>query len=247
MDEKDFTQNYLKAAAGKYDKTYSISLPDIKDLELCGEYIVQGELNDTFSTNLISKYASAGTDIHCTEVYKNTENKKEGNFVRLVGTMSLVKLGMPFLFLDAAVTNINPVTAEKEPLTTRVVIHIPQAADNQRERLIQALSEKAQAENIEHRAMERDTMPVFWGSIWICQAKGLQLDMIQQFRDLSAQIYLQLAQEGSAEPVPEYRLVQEQMIFSSSNREQTLFSRMGLTVPPYAQAAFFTLLTGGPS
>ncbi len=99
MSEKDFITNYLQPSDNRLDRTFTHPLPpDIEGLKKCGDFIVQGELEDTFSTNIIRKYVSDTAGIKLVEVYKNTQNKVTGVFIRLVGTMSLVKNGYPFLF-----------------------------------------------------------------------------------------------------------------------------------------------------
>ncbi len=246
MTDQDFIQSYMAPSERRFDKKYTIPLPTITDLLPCGQYILQCERDETFSTNLVTKFKSDSLGINITEVYKNTQHQKEGTFVRLVGTISVVRKGFPFLFLDAAATNISPLTAEKEPLTTRVVIHLPQAKAGQRDRLMNALKEKAQQEKIEHRQMATDTLPDYWGPVLILQAKGLDMDLIRSLRDIAVETYLLLTEQDDEDLLLDYKQVQDQMIFLSSEREHNLFARMGLTVPAEAQAAFFSLLTSSP-
>ena len=103
METEKFTTKYLKPSASGLDSGFTIPLPEIPGLKKSGEFIVQGALEQTVSTNIITKYVSENLGVKCVEVYKNTEEKVEGRFIRLVGTISLLKKGYPFLFLDAAV------------------------------------------------------------------------------------------------------------------------------------------------
>ena len=107
MNEKDFLENYLLPSDDRLGRTFTFPLPNIKGLKKCGDFIVQCEHEDTFSTNIIRKYESDILGVTVKEVYKNTQNKVTGAFVRLVGTMSIVKTGYPRLSLDAPISNVN--------------------------------------------------------------------------------------------------------------------------------------------
>jgi hypothetical protein len=132
MNTNGFLADYLWPSLDKLDRTFTHLLPESVGLIKCGDFIIQCELEDTFSTNIITKYESDTSGIILKEVYKNTQNKVTGDFVCLVGTMSIVKMGYPFLVLDAGVQNSNPFTAEREDITTRISVHLPQADSVQR-------------------------------------------------------------------------------------------------------------------
>ena len=94
MNAKDFVTHYLQPSDNRLEKTFTHPLPPIEGLTKCGDFIVQGEHEETFSTNIISKFVSESVGVRLIEVYKNTQHKGTGVFVRLVGTISLVKTGM---------------------------------------------------------------------------------------------------------------------------------------------------------
>jgi hypothetical protein len=245
MNEKDFIRNYLQPSDHKLDRTFTHPLPDIEGLEKCGDFIVQGELEETFSTNIITKFASDILGVKLVEVYKNTQHKGTGIFVRIVGAMVLVKSGYPFLFLDAAVTNVSPLTAEREDITTRVAIHIPQADPEKREIFFNPLNEKAKEDSISHRDMEMDTMPAFWGPVWLGESKGFDPDMIRQLREYAWISYKCLIEQTEEKRPFDYRPVQEHMIFTNAMSEHLLFEKMGLSVSVEAQAAAFSVQVSG--
>ena len=110
MNEKDFLKNYLWPSDDRLDRTFTHPLTDIEGLEKRGDFIVQCELEDTFSTNIVTKYESDILGVRLVEVYKNTQNKVTGVFLRIVGTMNLVKPGYPFLLLYAAISKVSPLT-----------------------------------------------------------------------------------------------------------------------------------------
>jgi len=244
MNENDFVMRYLQPSDNRLDRTFIHPLPPIEGLTKCGDFIVQGELDETFSTNIISKYMSENLGIRMVEVYKNTQHKGTGMFVRLVGTISLVKTGYPFLFLDAAITNVSPVTAEKEEITTRVAIHLPQANPDQRDLFFNAVSEKAKENGIPYRNLDRDTLPDFWGSIWIAESKGFVPEMIRHLRDYAWVSYKMLTEETKVMSPFDYKPMQEMMIFNNAEAEHLMFKKMGLSVPTEAQAAFFSVIVG---
>lgn len=245
MNEKDFLMNYLQPSDNRLDRTFTHPLPNIEGLEKCGEFIVQCELEETFSTNIITKFVSDILRVRLVEVYKNTQHKGTGIFVRLVGTLSLVKTGYPFLFLDAAVSNVSPLTAERENITTRVAIHLPQADPEQRKIFFSHLSEQAKEEGISYRDRKPDTVPDFWGSVWLGESKRLDLDMIKQLRDYAWSSYKRLIEQTKEKTPFDYKPMQEHMIFNTARREHLVFKRMGLSVPAEAQAAFFSVMASG--
>jgi len=245
MNEKDFLENYLWLSDDRLDRTFTHPLPNIEGLKKCGDFIVQGELEDTFSTNIMTKYESDILGVTLKEVYKNSQNKVTGVFVRLVGTRSLVKPGYPFLLLDAVVSNVSPFTDEREDITTRVVIHLPQVDPEQRKKVFHSLSEQAKEAGISYSERQSDTVPDFWGTVWMAKSKGADLDMIRQLREHAWSCYKGLM-EQTEEKIPfDYKPTQEHMIFGAARREHLGFNRKGLSVPEEAQAAFFSVLVSG--
>ena len=245
MNEQDFLENYLWPSGNKLNKTFTHPLPDIEGLKKCGDFIVQCEHEDTFSTNIMTKYESDTLGVILKEVYKNTQNKVTGVFVRLVGTMSLVKPGYPFLLLDAAISNVNLFTGEREDIATRVVIYLPQADPEQRRIFLDHLSEQAKESGISYREGEVDFLPDFWGTTWLAESKGANLDIIRKLREHAWSCYKGLMEQTEEKTPFDYRPVQEQTIFNVASREHLSFKRMGLSVPVEAQAAFFSVLVSG--
>lgn len=247
MNENDFLTRYLQPSDNRLDRAFTHPLPPIEGLKKCGDFIVQGELDETFSTNILSTYVSEQLGIRLVEVYKNTQDKGTGLFVRLLGTMSLVKTGYPFLFLDAAITNVSPVTMEKEETTTRVAIHLPQANPEEREGFFSAVSETAKEMGISYRKVQRDTLPDFWGSIWLAESKGFIPEMIRHLRDYAWVSYKLFTEVTMVKASFDYKPMQEMMIFKNAMDEHLMFKKMGLSVPTEAQAAFFSVMVGAGS
>jgi hypothetical protein len=243
MNEKDYIKHYLQPSPNRLDNTFTHPLPDIEGLKKCGDFIVQGELEDTFSTNIISKYVSDTEGIKLVEVYKNTQNKVTGVFIRLVGTVSFVKKGYPFLFLDAAVSNVSMLTAEREDITTRVAIHLPQSDPEQNKIFFNLLNEKTKENGISHRTGETDKLPDFWGPIWSTESKRFDLDMIRQLRGYASNAYKNLIEQTREKSSFDYKPMQEHLVFNISMSEHLLFKKLGLTVPAESQAAFFSALS----
>ncbi len=246
MNEKDFLENYLWPSDDRLDRTYTHPAPNIEGLKKCGEFIVQCELEDTFSTNIMTKYESDILGLTVKEVYKNTQNKVTGVFVRLVGTMSLVKPGYPFLLLDAAVTNVNLLTGERDNIKTSMALHLPQADPEQRRIILDSFSEQAKEAGVPCWERETKTWPDFWGPRWLAQSTEANFDIIQKLREHAWNCYKGLM-ERTEEKLPfDYRPVQEHMIFNSAKREHLMFEKMGLSVAEEAQAAFFSVLVSSP-
>ncbi|HEY86453.1 MAG TPA: hypothetical protein G4O06_00225, partial [Dehalococcoidia bacterium] len=75
MNEKDFLKNYLWPSDNRLDRTFTHPLPNIEGLKKCGDFIVQCEHEDTFSTNIMTKYVSDTLGVRLVEVYKNSQDK----------------------------------------------------------------------------------------------------------------------------------------------------------------------------
>jgi len=245
MNEKDFLTNYLWPSDNKLDRTFTHPLPNIEGLKKCGDFIAQCQHEDTFSTNIMTKYISETLGIRLVEVYKNTQNKVTGNFVRLVGTMSLVKAGYHFFLLDAAVRNVDMATGKREDTTTRVAIHLPQADPKQRKLFFDYLSEQAKKAGISYKDMAVDTVPDFWGNMFLGESKGIDLNIIRKLRDYAWSSYKRLIDQTKEKTPFNYKPLQEQMVFNAAKREHLTFKRMGLSVPVESQAAFFSVMVSG--
>jgi hypothetical protein len=245
MSEKDFLDKYLWPSSDRLDRTFTHPLPEIEGLQKCGDFIVQCEHEDTFSTNIMAKYESAVEAIRLVEVYKCTQNIVTGTFVRLVGTMSVVKQGYPFLLLDASIRNVNMVTGEREDIATRIAIHLPQADSEQRQIFFPHLSEQAKDGGIAYRDMSVDQLPDFWGTIWLGEANGVNLDMIHKVRDYAWSSYKGIMEKTERKAPFDYSPFQKQMIFNVSGLEHETFRKMGLSVPVESQAAFFSVQISG--
>jgi len=244
LDHELFIKSYLKPSADGLDRSFTLPLPEISGLKPCGEFIVQGHLDETFSTNIISKFES-DAGFRLVEVYKNTEDRGQGLFLRLVGTMSLVRKGYPFLFLDAAVANLNVRTAQREELSTRVAIHLPQAGSEQRQVFYETLNTAAEQSGVAYECRELEALPPFWGPLWSARAIGVDLEIIKTLRSIAWAAYDRLCAQTKQNQDFDYRPVQQQMVFKNSQAEHALFKKMGLSVAAEAQAAFFSVLVVG--
>ena len=245
MDEKDFLEKYLWPSEDRLDRTFTHPLPSIEGLKKCGDFIVQCEHEDTFSTNIVTKYESDLLGVRLVEVYKNSQNKVTGVFVRLVGTMALVKVGYPCLSLDAAVSNVNLSTGERDGMRTTVAIHLPQIDAEQRKMVFQSFYGQVKESGVSCQERQSDALPGFWGSVWVAQSEGADFDTIRKLRDSAWDAYKRLIDETPAKTPFDYKPFQEHMIFNTSRREHLTFKRMGLSVAVEAQAAFFSILVSG--
>jgi hypothetical protein len=242
MNEKDFLENYLWPSGDRLDRTFTHPLPNIEGLKKCGDFIVQSEHEDTFSTNVMTKYVSDTLGIRLVEVYKNSQNKVTGTFLRLVGTMAIVKDGYPRVSIDAPIANVNARTGERQDITTQARISLNMANDDQRKIFFDHLCDQAKTAGISYVETIPETKPDFAGLRWMAEVKGVNFDMIRQLRDYLWNSYKSVI-EQTEEKIPfDYRPWQEYMIFDVSSRENLMFKGMGLSVPVEAQAAFFSVL-----
>ncbi|MFC1670465.1 hypothetical protein ACFL20_08735 [Spirochaetota bacterium] len=245
MDENNFIEKYIKPSESGLDKSFTMALPEIPGLKEVSSFIVQGRMEDTVSTNIITEYESGSEDIRLVEVYKRTENEKSGVFVRLVGTISLVKKGYPVLFLDAAVTNVDPRTSERVDLSTMIAVHMPQANPEKRDILFDLLTEKTKENGIESGTIDLPSLPDFWGQLWNTRSKGVNLDMIKQIRDSAWESYKDFCEQSDAVDNFDYKPMQDHMIYKNSEVEHNMFKKMGLQVTSKVQAAFFSVMSTG--
>ena len=245
MDVQDFTQNYLQPSEAGLDRRFTMPLPDIAGLAKTGRFIVQGEQDDTFSTNIMETFASETSDVRLVEVYKNTQERVQGTFIRLVGTISVVKKGWPFFFLDAAVSNVSPITARKEDLTTRVAVHLPQADPDSRNSFFDSLSQQAGEAGYDCATRQIEQLPEFWGPLWSGHTGGVSLDFITTLRGFAWKAYEQYCSTAPRQADFDYTPTKQHIVFKHSWTEHHLFKKMGLSVPVESQAAFFSVLVAG--
>jgi hypothetical protein len=242
MKEVEFLDNFLWPSTNRLNKTFIHPLPNIDGLEKCGEFLLQSELEGTFTPTVITKYVSDLLGVRLIDVYRNTQHKDAEVFVRLVGTINLVKMGYPFLSLDAAVSNINLLTGAREDLTTRVRISLPQADLEQRELFFPSLTKRAKESDIQSEEMQFKGLPDFYGPIWIAESEGLNLDIIHKLRNIAWSSYKGLFEQTTVKTPFNYRPLQEQMLFNAAKLEESLFRSIGLSVPVEAYAALFGVL-----
>ncbi|MCX5900154.1 MAG: hypothetical protein NTX06_05365 [Proteobacteria bacterium] len=245
MNNELFIKNYLQPSRESLDRQFTLPLPDDDSLEKTGEFIVQSHCPSTYSTNVITRYERLADGLRLVEVYKSSQNMDSGKFVRLVGTMALVKRGYPFLFLDAAVTNINMQTGEAADINTRIAIHMPQATDSGRAALMENLSRQADEASLPWGTVNIDALPPFWGPLWHVRMEGVALDAIEQLRLFAWKAYHDFCAAAPPAENFDYLPVQVQMILKNSKAEHGQFLRMGLNVPVEVQAAFFSILCTG--
>ncbi len=245
MDAQAFTSSYIKPSEPFLNETFRLPLP-AAGFEHQADFIVQSRCGSTVSTNLIAKYGHTASGVRLVEVYKNSENSATGVFVRLLGTMALVKKGWPCLFLDAAVANVNPRSAAVEPLNTRTAVHMPGADDSARGRLFGMLTECCAAAGLEGSGtIDIAALPPFWGSLWFVRKEGFAPGMLALLRTAAWEFYAGHCLRTDADAGLDYTGVQQQMILKNSAAEYQSFLNMGLAVPVEAQAAFFSVLVTG--
>jgi len=241
METSAFLKDFLPPSRDFLSPAFTVPLPAVPGLKQTASFIVQGQCHDTYSTNIVKKHEN-DAGVRLVEVYKNTQDLTKGIFVRLVGTMSLVKCGYPFLFLDAAVSNLNLLTAQQEALATRIAVHLPQAAPDARSCIFDLLSDGAQSRHHVPALRSVPGLPPFWGPLWSVRAEGLDTALIGALREIAWQGYAESCTRHEPDPSFDYRPMQRQMVFVNSVAEQGLFRKMGLAVPAEAQAAFFSIL-----
>jgi hypothetical protein len=246
MDTGDFLSGYLQPSDDGLDRQFMLPLPDIAGLEKQADFIVQGRQATTFSTNIVTTYASVPESLRLVEVYKNSQEAVSGIFLRLVGTMVLVRRGFPFLFVDAAMANVSPLTAQKEAVSTRVAVHMPQADPVLRREAFDYLGRQAEASGVEHALRDIPALPGFWGPLWSARAADMRFDMIAQLRRDAWAAYDQYCRQAPRDERFDYTPTQHQMILKNAVVEHRLFQKMGLSVPGEAQAAFFSVLAFAP-
>jgi hypothetical protein len=248
METKDFLDKYLWPSGNKLDPAYTHKVPKIEGLRKSADFIVQSEVKDTFSTNIITKYVSDTLGVRLIDVSKNSQNKVSGLFVRLVGTMCIVKKGYPFLMLDAPISNVSLRISETvelakvEDIATTVFILLPQASSEQRKIFSDSINKLAKGAGIALGSRDVTQLNAFWGTAWMAQSKAIDLDIIQKLRDIAWDSYKRIIDETKAKLPFDYRPFQEHLIFDTAQRESGSFKSKGLDVPEEAQAAFFSVM-----
>jgi len=245
--ENDFLENYLTPSGVNLNKVFTYPLPNIEGLANAGNIIIQGELEDTYSTNIITKYRSESLDVNLVEVYKCTQNKKTGNFVRLVGSGSILKNGYPPLLIDAPILNVDFFTGESTDLQTRMIFNLPLANHTGKKEFFSSFVHKAAQEGV--IVEESDTtgnLPSFWGKLLRCKWDGVDLTMMRKLRDHAWKCYEGFIGSVPAEIPFDYQPVQEFLVFEQAEREHYIFKKFGLSVPVEAQGAFFRSMLAAP-
>lgn len=246
MNPDIFVQEFLQPSGCGLDPRFVMPLPPIEGLAKESDIIVQSRRQTTVSTNIISAWSVAAGDLRLVEVYKNTQNQATGAFVRLVGTMALLRRGFPFLFLDAAVTNVDFRTAQRCDLKTQVAVHMPQARDRERGSVMEELDRAAGAFSAAGEVHTIASLPAFWGPLWSASAGGVCLELIAALRRTAGAAYDQYCAACTPDAGLDYTPTRQQMVLVNARRESELFCGMGLAVPAEAQAAFFSVLSWVP-
>lgn len=243
----DFIKNYVWPTDAKVNKNFTYPLPE--GFEKAGDMIIQAESEDSFSTNILTKYVN-DDGITVVETYKNSQNKDTGKFIRLVGTIGAVKYGYPKLTLDAPIINVilfepPPLFGELTDVNTFMAHMLPQASPEQSEMFFDCLEEKAADDGVELHVMPTG-MPAWWGPAYAANWDGINLDMMQRLRDNALECYELIISETAAEIPFDYRPMQDLLIYAQAEGEHQMFANLGISVPTEAQAAFFAAISYVP-
>jgi hypothetical protein len=236
MSDDAFLVQYLKPGAIGVKPPFRFALPRIPGLKADGEGLLHFEQGDT-------RYRSDQPRLSLRELYKNTQHRKTGAFVRLVGPLSFTLAGYPGVSMDCPVMNVDPATGQKAPLSTRVVVHLPLASRRQSDLFMEGLRERALADNFTAEIRQFDRLPAWWGPFAVFQQRGLQLEMIQRLRDHAWGAYEAMSAQTPSNPAFNYRPFQEYMVFDTARREHGIFAAMGLAVAQESQMAFFSAMS----
>ena len=245
MDEQAFLQDYLHPSTDGLDRRFTLPLPDSAGFVKTADFILQSSCPPTCSINVISRHENRAAETRVVEVYKNSRNAESGKFVRLAGTMAVVKKGYPLLILDAAVTNIDLQTRGGADTSTKIAVHMPQADEAGRRALLAEIAAEAERKGIASRVLAVASLPPFWGQLLSISRRGVDFDAIAALRGAAWRAYLGYCSRMPAAGDFDYRPVQLQMILKNAQAEHDQFLRMGLDVPAEAQAAFFSILCTG--
>ena len=242
-----FVKNFIKPSKANRSTEFTYPLPDIEGLEKAGDIIIQSELKETFSTNIITQYVSKTSGINLIEIYKNTENKKTGVFIRIPGSIAIAKNGYPKVILDPTVLNVDPKTGLQRDINTFMAVSLPQASEQQSSLFYRSLKTKAEEDNIPYTYIPvYQGTPDFWGPIFWASWPGLDLDMMHTVRDHIWSAYQEMLEQTGPITNLDYTQLRDFMIYEMARREHETFAFFGLSVPEEAQAAFFTVVTTPP-
>ena len=238
-----FEMFYIYPSRALLNGLFTYPLPSIEGLEKAGDFLIQAEFEDTFSTNIISKYTSDTLGISLIEIYKNTQNKKTGIFLRILGGISVVKPGYPKLITDTPLLNIDYITGEPADLYGFQAVNLPQATEEQQDVFWDSLTEKVEADGIIYMLEEYEDVPEFWGPQFMAPFDGLDFETIERIRNHAWSAYQDVIAQTDAQIPYDYTPLQEFLILEMAGREGGLFEFLGLTVPAEAQSAFFSVVS----
>ncbi len=243
ISEDAFLTQFLKPGAIGVKPPFRFALPRIPGLQTDGECLLHFEQGETWSVNFIARYRSEKMKLTLRELYKNTQHKKTGVFIRLVGPLSFTLNGYPGVSMDCPVLNVDTATGHKAPLSTRVVIHLPLASRKQSDLFIAGLRDRALVDDYTAEVRQAPHLPPWWGPFLIFVKPGLQLEMIQRLRDHAWGAYESMTSQTPSSPAFNYRPFQEYMVFDTARREHGVFASLGLSVASEAQMSFFSAMS----
>ena len=242
----DFIKNYIWPTDAKVNKHYTYPLPE--GFTKTGDLIIQSEVGESFSTNIIGTYIN-DDGINLNETYKNSQNKATGKFIRLNGTTSAVKCGYPSLRTDFPIINVNTQTGEIIPVNSFAALMLPQGTEEQWEIFFDCIAEKVAAAGMAPPApMVNPSLPAWWGPLVMIRWDGIDIDKTKTLRDIALSCYEEVIAQTDAVADFDYRPLQERMIFDQAKSERHLFADiLGIDVPAAIQQAFFAATTFTPS
>jgi hypothetical protein len=243
LNEDAFLTQYLKPGAIGVKPPFRFALPPVPGLVADGECLLHFEQGETWSVNFIARYRSPGLKLTLRELYKNTQHRKTGVFIRLVGPLSFTLNGYPGVSMDCPVLNVDPASGQKCQLSTRVVIHLPLASRKQSDLFINGLRDRALSDGLEGQVHLMDRLPPWWGQFLVFNKPGLQLEIIQRLRDHAWGAYETMASQTPSNPAFNYMPFQEYMVFDTARREHGIFASLGFSVSAEAQMAFFSAMS----
>ena len=108
-----------------------------------------------------------------------------------------------------------------------------------------AMNEQAKKAGISYRDVILDTLPDFWGIIWLGESNVADFDIIGKLRNYACSSYKRLIDHTKEKNPFDYKPLQERMVFTEPKREIPIFKSIGLSVPVESQAAFFSVMVSG--
>lgn len=238
--------DYISPVKERINRDYTYPLPE--GFKKTGDIIIQSEVGDSFSTNIIATYIN-NDGIYLNETYKNSQNKKTGKFIRLNGTTSAVKFGYPSLRTDFPFLNVNTQTGEIVPVNSFAALMLPQGTDQQWQIFFDAFTRKVEeAGMVAPTPFVRPDLPDWWGPIAMINWEGVNIDKWKTIRDIVLSCYEEVIAQTAPNTEFDYRPIQERMIFDQAGSERHLFANiLGIDVPAAIQRAFFAATTYTPS